>query len=66
MSDDADITEIRGQLELDLLINAARQIVPPGSYGECDQCGEESRIVEGMCSQCRDRIDRVKRQGYFR
>lgn len=61
------MTDSRMEMELEMLISAARNVeIPRGWHGECDNCGEQSRLVEGVCSQCRDRFDRINRRGFFK
>jgi len=53
----------REQLDRDLALNAARaaaERMPEGSAGDCDTCGSWSgRLVDGMCSPCRDKYERM-------
>jgi len=60
----ADIIDDAAVIADDFLarsIAAARQPVPAGVPGECEDCGDDSpRLVAGRCARCRDRI--VKRR----
>jgi hypothetical protein len=48
------IEEVRRRKE-----NGGRYIIPPGTEGECETCGEWSgRLVQSMCAPCRDKYDR--------
>lgn len=61
----ADIGDDAQRLEQEHLarsIAAARQPVPIGAPGECDNCGEDSpRLVNGHCARCRDGRTRIAR-----
>lgn len=56
--DDADITGARMEIQeaADLAeIRRKAAVIPVGTPGECDLCGEESgRLVRGVCARCRD------------
>lgn len=55
MSDEVDHATALADQHLERSIRAARQPVPVGAPGECEQCGDESlRIVSGRCAPCRD------------
>lgn len=62
MVDEVDKADLYMQQMIDAAISnrASPEIV--GVYGECDDCGEEGRLVEGICVPCRKLIeDRNKR-----
>ena len=54
----ADIVDAANELlaeHLERSIRAARQPVPLGIPGDCDECGEAMpRLVDGRCGYCRD------------
>lgn len=58
MADEADISEVKEQLQRDMGIRqaqAAAANMPRGYSGDCIYCGEESlRLVNGGCAPCRD------------
>lgn len=56
--DDADRSEARMELEMDLALDAIRRdaVIPAGTAGDCDLCGEWSgRLINGVCAPCRDK-----------
>lgn len=59
MSDDADLTEERMEVEAAARIAEVHRKaaeIPTGEPGECELCGEESpRLVRGVCARCRDK-----------
>lgn len=59
--DDIDIANKRTQEELDSIIKAHLESVPPmpvGKPGDCDICGRwNGRLVLGACSPCRDKYN---------
>ena len=56
MPDDVEQVGDREQQILEYAIAAARKPLAPGSPGECQRCGEESkRLVDGNCARCRDK-----------
>lgn len=55
MADIADFANDLAQAHVDRSIAAARQPIPVGVPGECENCGEDSkRLVHGRCAPCRD------------
>ncbi|WP_242137357.1 conjugal transfer protein TraR [Sphingomonas sp. TREG-RG-20F-R18-01] len=55
MPDHIDMAVEISDLYLERRIRAARQPVPIGVPGECEQCYEDSpRLVGGRCAPCRD------------
>ena len=55
MADIADQANDLAQQHLDRSLRAARQAVPAGAPGICDECGDESlRLVAGRCAPCRE------------
>lgn len=55
MADQMDMAAEISALHLDISMRAARQPVPVGVEGECEQCEEHSpRLVAGRCAFCRD------------
>lgn len=60
--DEIDIANDRAELDLENAIAAARRVIPPGTRGDCDECGEWSgRLIEGVCAPCRDRLNHMKK-----
>jgi hypothetical protein len=53
--DEADYANEEAEQRLTALIKQARKPIPKGIPGDCDLCGEWSRLVDGVCSPCRDR-----------
>lgn len=57
--DDADISDERIQRAIDSKLSEVRlqkALMPAGSPGECERCGEWSgRLVGGACAPCRDK-----------
>jgi len=54
MSDEADDTQARLEIEERLVREAIRYELPEGEAGECDYCGESSpRLINGACASCR-------------
>lgn len=55
MADEIDRAQASEIEHLERSIRAARQPVPAGHPGECDNCGEDMpRLVDGRCAPCRD------------
>lgn len=55
MADDVDMAVEIADEHLARAIERARQPIPAGEPGECEQCFEESeRLVGGRCAYCRD------------
>lgn len=55
MADWADEAAAISDLHLSESIRAARQPVPAGEPGICENCDEQSpRLVGGRCAPCRD------------
>ncbi len=55
MADPADLANDTAQAYLDRSIAAARQPIPVGVPGECEDCGDDSpRLVHGLCAPCRE------------
>lgn len=55
MADIADFANDIAQAHLDRNIAAARQPIPVGVPGECEECGGDSqRLVHGRCAPCRE------------
>lgn len=55
MADEADRAADMTDAYLSRAIAAARQPVPRGQPGICDDCGEDwPRLVGGACAPCRD------------
>lgn len=55
MADQMDMAADINALHFDVSLRAARQPVPVGVPGECEQCGDDSlRLVGGRCAPCRD------------
>lgn len=55
MADQIDMAAELNELHFNLSLRAARQPVPVGAPGECEQCGDDSpRLVNGRCAPCRD------------
>lgn len=55
MADEIDFANDIAADTLERAIRAARQPVPAGNPGECDECGYDmARLVEGRCGFCRD------------
>lgn len=55
MADTADDAQVLSDLFLERSLANARQDVPVGAPGECDNCGDDSpRLVGGWCAPCRD------------
>jgi hypothetical protein len=46
--DEADLGNDQAQQRLDILIKQARKPIPKGIPGDCDLCGEWSRLVDGV------------------
>lgn len=65
MSDDADIADQRIEERISDGINESSRYVaamPKGEAGECEYCGNAfSRVVDGLCGHCRDRLARARR-----
>ena len=63
MADEIDAGCEREQLDRDMALDAARRAaaaIPAGNAGDCDTCGSWSgRLVDGMCSPCRDKYERM-------
>ena len=55
MADEMDFAAELEEEHLARSISAARQPVPVGEPGECEECGYDSkRLVKGRCAPCRD------------
>lgn len=55
MADDIDRAAEIADDHLARSIAAARQPIPPGAPGVCEECEEEMpRLVDGRCGYCRD------------
>ena len=55
MADVADLANDFAEAHRERSIRAARQPIPVGAPGNCDQCGNDSpRLVGGLCAPCRD------------
>ncbi|WP_084253465.1 conjugal transfer protein TraR [Sphingomonas pituitosa] len=55
MADTIDEANQLAEQHLERSLRAARQPVPVGVPGECEQCGGDSaRLVGGRCAPCRD------------
>jgi len=55
MADEVDLANDIAAADLARGIRAARQPIPVGVPGECEQCGDEMpRLVNGRCGYCRD------------
>lgn len=55
MADEMDLASELEQEHLTRSISAARQPVPPGVPGECEECGyDRPRLIGGCCAPCRD------------
>lgn len=62
MVDEADKADLYMQQMIDAAISNRHSPEIQGVYGECDDCGEEGRLVDGICVPCRKLIeDRNKR-----
>ena len=52
MADEADMA----QHQIEIGLDAALKLIDPAIYGEigeCMDCGEEGRLVDGVCVPCR-------------
>jgi hypothetical protein len=55
MADIADMAADITAQQTERAIAAARQPIPVGEPGECNECGEDMpRLVHGRCAPCRD------------
>lgn len=55
MADWADEAVAISELHLETSLRAARQPVPAGAPGTCENCDEHSpRLVGGLCAPCRE------------
>lgn len=55
MADEIDRANALAEADLERSIRAARQPIPAGVPGECDNCGDNMpRLVNGLCGYCRD------------
>lgn len=55
MADQVDLAQHYADTMLAEAIRVARQPVPEGEPGTCEECGDESgRLVEGRCAPCRE------------
>lgn len=55
MPDDMDRIQETEQMLTEAAIQNARQEIPAGEPGDCNQCGElMPRLVGGRCARCRD------------
>ena len=63
MADKVDMAQTIEAEHLARAIAAARQPVPAGAPGECDDCGNDSpRLVNGLCAPCREPRPRLPRR----
>lgn len=61
MADAVDHAAVLNEQHFQRSLLAARQPVPVGVAGECDDCGEDSpRLVGGRCARCRDQRNRTR------
>ncbi len=64
MADAADFATVLERQHLERSLAAARQPVPAGEPGECEDCGDDSpRLIDGRCAPCRDALARRQRKG---
>lgn len=62
MSDEVDIANDIAEIHLQELIAKAKVPMATGYAGECDDCGDFTpRLVDGLCSPCRDFNARTRR-----
>lgn len=62
MADQMDMAADISDFYLQRSIRAARQPVPEGVEGECQECGDDSpRLIGGRCAPCRDRAQKRRR-----
>lgn len=55
MADQIDDANEISEEHLKRSIDAARQPIPAGEPGVCDECGDDMpRLVNGRCGYCRD------------
>lgn len=55
MADQIDEANKLADEHLARSLAAARQPIPAGEPGQCEQCGEDMpRLVNGRCGYCRD------------
>ncbi len=55
MADQIDQANELNEQHLERSLRAARQPIPVGAPGECENCGDDSpRLVRGWCAPCRD------------
>lgn len=55
MADEMDFAAELEEEHLARSISAARQPVPAGEPGECEECGyDRPRLIKGRCAPCRD------------
>lgn len=56
--DDADKADLQQQRLLDAKISQIRgNTTTQGEIGYCDDCGDESRVISGLCVECRKVIE---------
>lgn len=64
MADVADITQDNLEFGLDRKLDTIRlkaSNIPQGTPGKCSICGWDApRLVKGVCSPCRDRLERQR------
>jgi hypothetical protein len=63
MPDVVDLAQHFAETMLAEAIRVARQPVPSGVPGECEDCGDQSpRLVGGRCAPCREPWPRIPRR----
>jgi len=63
VADNVDLAQHFADTLLASQIRAARQPVPAGLPGDCEDCGDASlRLVGGRCAPCREPKPRIPRR----